>query len=164
MPAHSAAPATSARARASASGAQGPAELRPLLEAQGRAGRKGGAALSQVWTRPGSVPSSEGTDVSAPLPSSSPRTTPRGWAGSDGGNRRGNLRVITVSSDGSINIDSRDCVSIHFRPVTLGTGNPDHVIHRHIGSGRSCSREGVWWSYAASLGVVFILGGRVRGV
>lgn len=46
MPAHSAAAATSARAPASASGAQGPAELRPLLEAQGRAGRKGGAALS----------------------------------------------------------------------------------------------------------------------
>lgn len=80
----------------------GPAELRPFLEAPGPRREKGrgrpiaGADAAGerpfLWGPPG---------VSEPLWSTSPRTTPRVWASSDGGGggRRSNLRVITVSSE-----------------------------------------------------------------
>lgn len=67
----------------------------------------------------------------------------------------------TLAAKAATNTDNRDCVSLHFRPVAPGTGNPaapGHVSLRHLGSAGSSSQEGGCWSRAGSLDVVFILG------
>lgn len=84
---------------------------------------------------------------SAPLLSSSLRTTPRvRGAGSYCGGKKRQPKSLPLAAKAETNVDDRDCVSLRFRPVAPEAGNPlapGHVLSRHVGSGGSGGRDGV---------------------
>lgn len=79
----------------------GQARAPPISRGYGRCREREGPPCHRCrWGRRAALPQGP-PDVSALLRFSSPRTAPRVWAGSDGGKRGGNLRIITVSGEGS---------------------------------------------------------------